>query len=124
MGIKVTFRWVQAHPGIDGNARADKAAKRATNPRVTKVPSDESFASLAHVNRATTDTKWQESKAWFVQRCAGHRAYHLVPTQRVDKEASRAPKRIAARYYQLKKEHALISTYFKRLKKRDRKSVV
>ena len=58
MGMKVTFRWMRAHTGIDGNERADKAAKRATNPRVIKVPSNESFASLAHVNRATTDTKW------------------------------------------------------------------
>ena len=57
MRIKVTFRWVLAHTGIDGNQRADKAAKRATNPRITKVPSDESFASLAHIDRATTDTK-------------------------------------------------------------------
>ena len=33
--------------------------------------------------------------------------------------AARAPKRIAARYYQLKAEHALIGPYLKRIKKRD-----
>ena len=62
MEIKVTFRWVRAHTGIDGNQRPDKAAKRATNPRITKVSGEESFASLVHINWATTDTKWQESK--------------------------------------------------------------
>ena len=32
MGIKVTFRWVRAHTGIDGNERADKAANARQTP--------------------------------------------------------------------------------------------
>ena len=117
MGIKVTFCWVRIHTGIDGNERADKAAKHMTNQKITMIPKKESFALLAHINRATTDTKWQECKDWFIQKCAGHKAYYLVPMQRVDKEASRAPKRIAPRYYQMKTEHALICTNHKHIKK-------
>ena len=85
--------------------------KRQSRPRArgaTRLPYEESFASLAHINRTTTDTKWQECKEWFIEQCEGHKAYQLVPTQRVDKEPARPPKRIEARSYQLKTDHTRI----------------
>jgi hypothetical protein len=96
---------------------ADEAAKEATNPRTRRISYETSFASLAHINRVTTERKWEESKEWLVEQCRGHRAYKLVTTQRRDRPPLSAPKRTAARYYQLKTGHALIGPYLKRIGK-------
>jgi ribonuclease HI len=116
-GMKVTFRWVKGHKGLEGNERADEAAKQATDPRTRRIHYEASFASLAHINRVTTERKWEESKEWLVAQCRGNRTYRLVTTQRRDKPPLGAPKRQAARYYQLKMGHALIGTYLKRIGK-------
>lgn len=114
-GVRANFRWVRGHKGIEGNEKADEAAKQATSPKVTRLPQEESFASLAHINRTTTDRKWAEHRQWLEAHCKGHTAYTLTSAQRTDRAPATAEKRTAARYYQLKTGHALIGTYLKRI---------
>jgi ribonuclease HI len=56
-GLQVTVRWVPGHAGVEGNKRADQAAKRAA---AKPAPKDE--ISLAHAQRMGTEAQRDETQ--------------------------------------------------------------
>ncbi|POS86785.1 hypothetical protein EPUL_002560 [Erysiphe pulchra] len=95
---------------IEGNERADKAAKEAALSS-RKFP--EEFNSLSHIARTISDGHRIEGRQWFIRE---HRRQNLVSRstyemdlriQNYDSVAFRARKSIASRYFQLKSQHAI-----------------
>jgi ribonuclease HI len=57
----VTLRWVPGHANIEGNERADKAAKEAASGLGRRTAR---WSSLAHVRRSVTQTASTDSQQW------------------------------------------------------------
>jgi ribonuclease HI len=66
--IRVEYRWVPAHKGVEGNEEADlqetKAAyKHCGSYTETQNPLKHlNYVSFAHISRRLTETKWEERK--------------------------------------------------------------
>jgi Reverse transcriptase-like len=108
--IKVTIRWVE------GNERADQAAKRAA----ARAASEEEL-SLAYVRRAGTEARREEGKKWLNAAMAhkplrARRAYRVTEGFKQDPTAAAAPNPTASRYYQLKTGHAAVGSYLHKIK--------
>lgn len=108
------------HAEVEGNERADEAAKQAARGGHQCT---ERFASLAHVSKCITVQKWKECRIWFKskhrKRSAATRAtYQLThQNQSLNITASRSQKSLVSRYYQLKSNHAHIRAYLYRIGK-------
>ncbi|KKA22183.1 hypothetical protein T310_3782, partial [Rasamsonia emersonii CBS 393.64] len=120
-GRQTTIQWAPGHHGIEGNERADQAAKRAAAKTLRGGPSE---LSIAYINRARTEAIRARKQQWLT-RALGHRtldaqrAYRAQPGWKPDPVAAAAPKKIASRYYQLKTGHAAIGTYLQKIQVRD-----
>ncbi|KAI0999672.1 hypothetical protein K3495_g8523 [Podosphaera aphanis] len=118
--ITVYIHWVPRHAGIEENELADRTAKEAakhgTRPR-------ERFTSLAHMMRRITERKREECHKWFnmeqrKRKSESRNTYKLVnKNHTVDRIASKARKKLAGRYYQLKSGHAFKSEFLHRIGK-------
>ena len=120
-GRPVTIQWVPGHTGVEGNERADQAAKRAA-----VKPGGPGFEglSLAQVRRACTEARRRAVQDWARENAVqgSHRrgrAYKMPRGWALDRAAGKAPKRLASRYYQLKTGHAPIGSYLHRIGTRD-----
>jgi len=120
-GLGVTIQWVPGHEGIEGNERADQAAKRAAaKPR----RGGQGELSLAYINRVRTEITGSRRQQWLTKRlsqrsAAAQRTYRAQPGWKMDPVAAAAPKGVVSRYYQLKVGHAAIGTYLRKIGKRD-----
>jgi ribonuclease HI len=120
-GRPVTIQWVPGHHGIEGNERADQAAKSAAQ----KPPrNDQGGLSLAHVNRACTEIVRTQRQQWLTKMLGrrtleAQRAYRAQTGWKQDPIIAAAPKKIASRYYQLKVGHAAIRTFLKGIRVQD-----
>jgi hypothetical protein len=108
---------VPGHHGIEGNERADQAAKQATSkpPRGTQGK-----LSLAYTYRTRTEVARAQRQQWLTKALGrrslqAQRAYRALPGWKLDPTVAAAPKRIASRYYQLKVGHAAIGAYLKKV---------
>jgi len=76
-------------------------------------------ASLAHLKRRISEKKWKEAREWSLARIKNPRFDTKRLRQTTDPTPAKAPKRIAARFYQLKTGHALTATHLKWIKLRE-----
>jgi ribonuclease HI len=66
--IRVEYRWVPVHKGVEGNEEADLQATKAAYKHCgsyteTQNPQKHlSYVSFAHISRRLTETKWEETK--------------------------------------------------------------
>jgi hypothetical protein len=108
---------VPGHLGIEGNKRADQAAKQATSraPR-----GGQGKLSLAYTHRARTEVARTQRQQWLTKalgRCSlrAQRAYRALPGWKLDPALAAAPKGLASCYYQLKTGHIAIGAYLRKV---------
>jgi ribonuclease HI len=123
LGIQVEYRWVPSHEGVEGNEKADEAAKAAAiNKDGEALRLREKFKgwSMARVQRTVTEAKWKETEEWWKAKFNSKRKrYKLNKKRRMHRLLGEAKKKIAGRYFQLKVGHALTGVYLERIKKKE-----
>jgi ribonuclease HI len=118
-GIKLEYRWVPGHSGIDGNETADAYAKDAAIPENEEaLPSQvDRFTSLSHISRKTTEKKWKQANEWFHLKCRSNKYYRLNENHKPNMMIARTEKSTSQIIYQMTTGHALIGSHLKRVQK-------
>ncbi|ODM21086.1 hypothetical protein SI65_04139 [Aspergillus cristatus] len=119
-GQAVTIQWVPAHCGVEGNEKADQAAKAAATRPPIPTGGTQGQLSLAHLRRTQTKATREARERWLREAMAkrtpaAQRTYRPHRGWRLDPAAAGAPKALASRYYQLKMGHAAIGPYLQRV---------
>ena len=115
-GNTITIRWKSAHVGVEGNERADLAAKSAAT--LPSLRGTQGRLSLAFLKRRITEgacRRWIEDTKIRMERKEGGRGAFVGPDKRA-RPRIRAPLRrtrqgVAARYFQLLSGHAMIAPF-------------
>ena len=63
-GLKILVCWVPSHSGLEGNEKADAAAKNATIGGRIQIAK---WSSLSHVKRQHTEEKNKQLYRWYEQ---------------------------------------------------------
>jgi ribonuclease HI len=119
-GREPIIQWVPGHTGIEGNERADQAAKQAAS----KPGSGLKGLSLAFTSRVCTEAVQARKKGWLARALTkrskqSQLEYRPQKGWQLDPVAAQASKQLASRYYQLKTGHAAIGTYLHQIQARD-----
>jgi ribonuclease HI len=120
-GIEVILQWVPSHIGIEGNERADRAAKEAAGKTIP--PGAERYSSFSYITRKIKAQKQAETKEWLYKKIykgkikKRDRTYSLSGPLKLEPQVSIAEKPLARRFYQLKIGHAITATYLYRIKR-------
>ena len=125
--IGIHILWVPGHTDIEGNERADRAAKDAAK---TGMYVRERFNSLSHTSRLITECKWNQDREWFraqhqKRKPESRSTYKLLDKkQTMDKIAAGARKGLASIFYQLKSGHAHTADYLFKIGKSSSRSCI
>jgi hypothetical protein len=98
------------HAGIEGDEKADQAAKQAA----AKPPrAGQGELSLAFTHRVHTEELKASKKSWLARKWSqapqrAKQAYRVFKNWQLD---ALSPRRLVSHYYQLKTGHAAIGTY-------------
>ena len=117
-GHQLTVQWVPGHAGVEGNERADQAAKQAANKPPGRGPRE---ISLAFACRARTEAITTQKQRWLTKELSqrsqqGQRIYRPQKNWQLNPIAAVARKHLASRYFQLKSGHAAIGVYLQQIK--------
>lgn len=116
-GHSVTLQWVSSHSKVEGNERADSAAKSIAYRGGKET---DCWSSLAHVKIELKRTRLAELSAWrqlqIQEREASRHGFYISQEKcGIDSKLGNAPKKYAARYYQLKIGHGAVGTFLARI---------
>ncbi|POS87202.1 hypothetical protein EPUL_001602 [Erysiphe pulchra] len=105
--IEVHIHWIPGYMEIEGNERADKAAKEAA---LSSRKCPEEFNSLSHIARTISDRQRIEGRQWLTRE---HRRRNLVSrsTYKMDLRIRK--------YDSLKSQHAVTAVYLVRISKQN-----
>ena len=116
-GHDISVRWVPGHSGVEGNERADKAAKEAAIGERVRTAK---WTSLTHIKQQITEEKKLQISIWHEQKTkereASRRGFYIpcLKTQ-IHPLLGKAKKLYASRFYQLKTGHGAIGTFLERI---------
>ena len=116
-GNHAKFFWVPSHSGILGNEKAHVAAKNRAE-KGGKLT--ERWSSLAYVRKNVDEIRsraivnWHETE--IRRREISRRGYYIPRTKKgISLVLGKAPKKYAARFYQLKVGHGAVGTYLSKI---------
>ena len=118
-GHPVVCRWTPGHSGLEGNIKADLTAKKRAEKGGKQA---ERWSSLAYIKenlaqaRCKELAKWHEGK--IQERETSRHGFYIPWTKdEINPILAKAPKKYAARFYQLKVGHGVVGIYLARIGK-------
>lgn len=117
-GHLVAIRWIPGHSGLTGNEKADLAAKNRAQRGGKQA---ERWSSLAYIKKNRTEIRAKELIRWHQtqtqKRETSRRGFYVPWTKNgLNPTLGSAPKKYAARSYQLKVGHGAVGTFLARIR--------
>ena len=119
-GCTIHLRWTPSHVGLEGNERADQAAREAAEEMEERAEMAYlNEASLSHLTRVTTENRSSATADWIRTRSGRHRRYRPPKGGKMRKELGKTRKELASRFYQLLSGHAATAEHLRRVGQAD-----
>lgn len=116
-GHSVILRWIPGHSKVEGNEKADIAAKGAAERGGLET---NCWSSLTHPKTELKRTRLAELSTWHQmkaqERETSRRGFYIPQAKYgINPTLGKAPKPYAPRYYQLKTRHGAFGTFLARI---------